>query len=265
MAQLSISRAWDETRTALARDGRLFVAIAAALLVVRGVAAQLTMPPARADLLPPLGPWTAVTAVALLIALVGQLALIRLASGARLTVGEAISHGARRAPVYVIASLIWLAPFGLLFLLFAPQVQEPTPSAPAAVGVLALAVVLLFFAVRMILSSAIATNENDGPVAILKRSWALTRGHWWRLFATLLLLMIVAVVLVMAENAVIGVAAQLLLGGSEPWTVGALLIALVDQVTQAAVSVVFAVLLARIYVQLSGEAAPVTAVPNSGS
>lgn len=266
MARLSISKAWDETRGVLRSDGRLFVAIAAALLVVPGVASQLITPPAPPNQMPPLGPWTAVTVAALVIALIGQLAMIRLASGARLTVGEAIVHGAKRAPAYIAATLIWIAPFALVLALLAPNVEGATPSPAAASLVLLMAVIGLFFAVRMIMSSAVATNEDQGPLAILKRSWLLTRGHWWRLFATLLLLLIVAGVLILAENAVIGSAAQLLLGGSEPWTVGALLIALVDQVTQAAVSVVFAVLLARIYLQLSdAEASSVTGVPNIGS
>ena len=52
-----------------------------------------------------------VAVIALIIALVGQLAIIRLAIGSRLTVGEAIGHGARRVPAYLAATLIWVLPF----------------------------------------------------------------------------------------------------------------------------------------------------------
>ena len=43
--------------------------------------------------------------VASLIALAGQLALIRLALGPSVTVGAAIAHGVRRLPVYLLAAI----------------------------------------------------------------------------------------------------------------------------------------------------------------
>ena len=92
MAKLSISQAWDESRAVLARDGKLIGAVALALFVLPGIVLDLFMPEAPAGQFPPAGPWMAVAAVAILMSLVGQLAIIRLAMGPHLTVGEAITR-----------------------------------------------------------------------------------------------------------------------------------------------------------------------------
>ena len=93
MAKLSISKAWDETRETLKRDGGLLVTIALALMVLPGIVRELVTPAAPAGQLPKVGYWVIVAVIALIIALAGQLAVIRLAIGSRLTVGEAIGHG----------------------------------------------------------------------------------------------------------------------------------------------------------------------------
>ena len=203
----------------------------------------------------------------LLIALVGQLAVIRLAIGSRLTVGEAIGHGARRAPAYFVATIIWILPFLIIgALLFGMVAKDPTNAPPAAAfALLLLACVMLFFAIRMLMTSPVASAEPVGPVAIIKRSWEMTRGNWWRLFAFFLLFVIAVLVAVTAVGAVAGVIAELVLGGDEPLTVGALFVALLTQLVSAAVSVVLMVMLARIYVQLAGDGAAEASVPTSGS
>ena len=72
--------------------------------------------------------------IALLIALVGQLAVIRLAIGSGLTVGEAIRHGARRAPAYLAATLMWVLPILVVAVLLAGssggQMQTMSPGPP---------------------------------------------------------------------------------------------------------------------------------------
>ena len=266
MIKLSISKAWDETRQVLARDGSLLTTIALALFVLPGVISDVVTPPAPAGQLPIMGYWTVLTAVALFIALAGQLAVIRLAIGSRLTVGEAIRHGARRAPAYLAATLRWVLPFVIVVVLLAGKVvgQLPTASPMAALALLVLSCVVLFLAIRLMMTSPVASAEPVGPVAILLRSWELTRGHWLRLFGFFLLFLIGAVIAIVAVSAVSGILAQLIFGGVEPLTVGALFVALIIQIVSAAVSVLLMVMLARIYVQLGGESAAVS-VPTNGS
>ncbi len=251
----------------VARNAGLLTTVALAMFVLPGVISDLVTPDAPPGQIPPLGGWTVVAVIAILIALVGQLAVIRLAIGSRQTVGEAIGHAAGRAPAYVAATVIWLIPFLLIgAALFGVVGRDPQSPAPGAViGILLLACVMLFFAIRMLMTSAVASAEASGPVAILRRSWQLTRGNWWRLFVFFILFIIVLVVAGAAVGTIAGLIAELVLGGTEPLTVGALFIALITQIVSAAVSVVLMVMLARIYVQLAGAGTAEVGVPTTGS
>lgn len=268
MAGLSISRAWDEAKQVIARDGSLLTTIALALFVLPGVVSEVATPEAPAGELPKLGYWTILTVIALLVSLVGQLAVIRLAIGSRLTVGEAIGHGARRTPAYFAATLTWLLPFVIpLVLLISASLAGATGAAPAmslggSVGTLVVIAALLFFAIRMLMTSPVASAEPAGPMGIIRRSWDLTRGHWWRLLGFFLAFLIGVIVAVTAARMMAQIIARLVLGGVEPLTVGALLVALVVQLVNAAVSVLLMIMLARIYAQLSGGEA---SVPSSGT
>jgi hypothetical protein len=265
MAKLSISKAWDETKAILARDGRLFVAVALALFVLPGVLLNVTAPQAPPGELPPAGPWIAVAVVALLLSVTGQLAVIRLAMGPHLTVGEAIKHGAWRALPYLGALLLWAVPCIIVGGLLVNQmgVNPERPSPAASLGFLILVVAAMFLAVRLMLSSPVASAEPVGPIAILTRSWALTGGNWWRLFAFLFLFGLGALALLFAVAAVVGVIAKLALGGIGPMTLGGLFVAVVGQLLNAAMWVVFFVMLARIYLQLAGRGG--VSVPSSGT
>ena len=267
MAKLSISRAWDEARGTLATNASLLSTIGLAMFVLPGVIGELVTPSAPEGQLPPLGAWTVVAVIVVLIALVGQLAVIRLAIGSRSTVGEAIGHAARRAPAYFAATLIWILPFVLVgAVLIGMIARNPSEAPPSAIlALLLLACVMLFFAIRMLMTSAVASAEPAGPLAILRRSWELTSGHWWRLFGFFLIFLIGAIVAVVAVSAVSGVIAQLVFGGIDRLTVGGLFVALVTQIVSAAVSILLMVMIARIYVQLAGEGAAEVSVPISGS
>jgi Membrane domain of glycerophosphoryl diester phosphodiesterase len=266
VAELSISKAWDDTRAVIARDARLLSAIALALFVLPGVVGEIATPEAPAGQLPEPGLWTILAAVAILIALAGQLAVIRLAIGSRLTVGQAIAHGARRALPYIAATLIWTLPFMIVGVVLLGRVAiEPRAVSPGiSFGLLLVVCALLFFAIRMLMTSPVASAEPAGPIAIIRRSWELTRGHGWKLLGFFLLFLIAVLVSLTAVGTVAAIIARLILGGVGPMTVGGLFVALVTQIVSAAVSVVLMVMLARIYVQLSGATAE-AGVPTSGT
>ena len=265
MIKLSMSRAWEETKAILARDGRLFVSVALALFVLPGVVLDLSMPESPRGELPKPGTWMAVALVAISVSLVGQLAVIRLAMGPHLTVGESISHGARRLPPYVGAVIIWALPFillGTFLLIQSGNPQRPNPG--AALALLILMGIGIFFWVRFILSSAAASAESLGPIAILGRSWTLTHGNWWRLFVFLLLFAIGAIVLLYAVESVFGLLAQVILGDTDPMTVGALIVAIIGQCVSALIFVAFFVMLARLYHQAAGSDQVQASVPTTG-
>lgn len=266
--RISLSAAWDETKAVLARDGRLLGAVALAMLVLPGIVLDLSMPEVPAGELPPAGAWVAIGAAAVALSLAGQLALIRLALGSGTSVGEAILHGFRRLPACLGALLLWVLPLilvaGLLY--SAAGAGSETPRGAPALGFLLVVLVGLFFAFRLLLSSAVASAETVGPVGIVKRSWALGRGNWWRLFAFAMLFAITLIVLLGALQAVLGSVIAAAAGGLAPWSLGKLLLALVSQLISAAVSAVFFVMLARMYRQAAGGSASAAGgVPSSGT
>jgi hypothetical protein len=263
MSKLSLSRAWEETMAVLARDGRLFLAVGLAMFVLPGLVLGVSMPVATPGQFPPGGPWVAIALIAVLVSLVGQLSVIRLSMEPHVSVGEAIVHGLRRLLPYIGAALLWLVPLLIVgsILYGVLAMNEAHPSVAAALALLVLTIVGIFLAVRLMLSSPVASAEDISPVAILRRSWTLSKGNWWRLFVFLLLFGIGALSLIWAIDSVAGLLIRLFLEDSGPRSLGGLLIAIVSQLVSAALSVVFFVMLARIYVQRSA----VASVPSSGT
>lgn len=263
--KLSISRSWDEAKEILRRDGRLIAAIALAMIVLPSTIQALVTPAAPQGEMPEPGGWMLVALAAILVGVVGQIAILRIAIGPPTTVGDAINHGARRMPVLIAAMLIWVLPIVMVGLLLVRKVTPAQPSGGAVLAFFALMILLIYLAVRLIVSAPVASAEKVGPVAILKRSWELTKGNWWRLFGFLVLLMIAAVIVMIALGSLMGAIGGLFLGGTDPMSVGALLVALVTQLGIAVLSVVFLVMSARIYAQLAGAGEVEASVPSSGT
>ena len=266
MWKLSISQAWDETRAFLARDGKLIAAVALALFVLPGVVLDLTAPQVPAGQMREPGMWMLVFAAVVLVTLVGQLSVVRLALGPHITVGEAITHGARRLPAYVGAVLLWSGPIfiagSLLYKLSASQSAKP--SVPAAIALLAVTVTGIYLAVRLILLSAVTSAEGGGPLVILRRTWGLTRGNWWRLCGFVVTLLVGAIIAIWAVRAVVGVVIGLASGDVSQSSVGGLAVILVGQLLSAVISVVLLVMIARLYAQRAGVAGAHASVPSSG-
>ena len=182
MPPLSISNAWDETRAVLGRDGKLFTTLALAMIALPVAIAGLVDPDGSIMGANPL--WVdAVVAVCSILVLAGQLSLIRLALPPSITVGAAIQHGLVRMPIYLAAAVLiavalMLAALPLVVILvLAGAPTEPAALARSAVFLLVCAiyfVLLCFVAVRMIMSSPVASAEPVGPIAIIRRSWELT-------------------------------------------------------------------------------------------
>lgn len=258
MAGLSISRAWDETREVIARDGKLIFTVALALMALPGAIGEFVSPGAGQN---PDSPAAAAIAIVIgIIGLVGQLAIVRLAVGPSLTVGEAIAHGARRALPYLgsviilILGLLLLAlPFVGIMVALGVDLEPPIDTVPASAWLVMLLFLVLAIAigVRLLLSSPVASLEQNGPIGILRRSWELTGGHFWRLFGFLLLFLIAAVV-VLGVVAMIAGLLGAVAGEPEPLSASALISALITALASAVVTGVFVVMLTRIYLQVAG-------------
>lgn len=264
MTRLSITKAWDEAADILRRDFGTLFAVALALIALPNFAVQALAagPIARA------GPGAAPLAlllflVALVPILAGTLAVSALALGRERVVRAAIAHGFRRSPALLgavlltlIVAFLILIPLILASGVTAEQLAARSPDAMRRVG-LAMGVALILFILlgaKLILVAPAAAAEPLGPLATLRRSWTLTRGHFWKLLGFNLLVTLAYIVVALALTAVFGILLTLLMGRPEPGTLAALLLQLVGTLAGCAFTTILATLVARIYVQLAGGA-----------
>jgi hypothetical protein len=274
MAALSISKAWEETKAILVRDGRLIGAVALALILLpETIAAVIAPSPELSGEQPP--SWIGlVTVLVALAGIIGQIAVIRLAIGPAISVAEAIQHGARRLIPGFAALLLFALPLALVLLLLLVAYAGPTAveglrggtMADPKVGQAIMIFVLVAFAlsVRFQLVMPVTAGEKAGPVTILRRSWALTAGHYWRLLAFLLLAFVTAIVVLLTAQFLAGILARAVFGEVQPWSVSALFVGLISALVQTGFVIMVSTMLARIYVQLAGRDAQAS-VPSSGT
>jgi membrane-anchored glycerophosphoryl diester phosphodiesterase (GDPDase) len=168
--------------------------------------------------------------------------------------------------LFLVVSVIVIP---LMMLLMAAHVvavpiegQQPPPS--FALFAVVLALVSLAFSVRLTMSVPVTTAEHAGPWEILKRSWRLTAGNYWRLLAFILLLLVTTVILLFVAQFVGGILAQILGGKVAPLTLGALIMAFFQAAASATATTLFAVMLARLYLQLTTDGTAQASVPSSG-
>jgi hypothetical protein len=280
MSSLSISKAWDETKTIATRDGKLIGTVALALIVFPvtvlgaivpgGLAAAVLMIAETNSLRLP-----GFLLVILLMMLTGQLAVTRLAIGPSVSVGAAITSAANRLLSYVTIALIagavlfvvLVVAAVLMAAIVAPGLsQEEIARSPAvAIVVVVIVAVYFFLLVRVVgIAGAITTAERLGPIRTISRAWSLTSGHSWPLLGFLIVFMLGTGIAVFAVTVVVASITQLFLGKIETMSASALVSALVSGLASGIVSALLAVMLARIYVQLAGKGAR-AGVPNSGT
>ena len=267
--RLSLSKAWDESRMVLVRERRLLVSVALALVVLPQTIVGLLAPGSGGE---PSGVTFALLAVTVIIGFVAQVALNRLAIGPSTTVAAAIGRGFARMPALIGSFIIVLVG---LFIVLIPVVLvfgalglivEPTSAQAAPTSLLLLIILLaaLCYAVFQ-LTIPVAAAEHGGSIHLLTRSWRLARGSYLRLLAFVVLVFICLVIVVVAGQFALGSMIAVTLGPPDVLSLSALLISLVVALLQSVVTVIFAVMLARIYVQLAGRADADPSVPKSGT
>jgi hypothetical protein len=263
--KLSLSNAWDETRARFPRDGKLYAAVALAFLVLPGTVFGTIAPGALMGEQPD-GAIGALMLVVLLLGLVGRLAIATLALRPS-SVGEAISHALRRTPAVAVAFILFFLPVAVLLSPFLPAVLQSPESPPSGPLLAATAVLVLAFVmgVRLLMLVIPANSaESIGPVALLKRSWLLSSGNWWRLAIFFLIFFVGSMVAARAIGFTVGGALILLVGPLQPMSLSALVLAIVLSVVGAGFTTTFIVMLARIYAQLRAPHATVPEVSREG-
>lgn len=259
MANLSITAAWDETAVFVKREAQLLFPIAFLLMALPGAILQAMMPVTTPGQMPESGPWLLFVPVLLFASLIGSLAISWLALRPGASVGEALQVGLRRflpllGAVLLIAVAAALVMLPVLMIVGLLAGAGGAAVAPAAVALLLLVMIpfYLFVWVRLILMTPAAAVEPLGPAGLVRRSWQLTAGHFWRLLGFLLLIVLIGLVALMAVGAVLGILITLLIGVPQPGNLAMFLVSLVSALVQAAVSGIFTAFIARIYAQLTG-------------
>ena len=271
MAKLSITAAWEEAAGFVKREGRLLFPLGFMLMALPVALLRLLIPITEPGRVPAPGLWLLMLPIAVVGVLAGNLAVIDLALSAGKSVRDALGHALRRLPYAFAAYLligcglmIVLVLLSMIAALLVPGGVEAAArpggeTDPAAVraSLLLLALLLpvaLFVWVRMLVLLPVVTAENGGPIRMIRRSWSLTAGHFWKLLAFVLLLNILFLVATLAIVSVGGILIVLVAGDVRPGSFGAFLLILLLAALTTLIAPVVATLVARIYVQLDAPA-----------
>jgi hypothetical protein len=272
--KLSITTAWNETVAFVKHEAGPLFLIMFALAVLPGLILQTVAqrfigpamtvapgtPPDFATLRSALPVFFLLLIPVLLLSLWGHLTVNTLALRRERVIGSAFGHAARRILPLIGVWLIWILGVALVFGPVAVLMFSSAKSGHWGLPALLFLIIwllLVFVAVRLLLTTPVAAAEPVGPVGIIRRSWQLTSGQFWRLFGFLVLILIVFFVFAIVVGAVAGVIVTLLAGRPTPGSISSFIIQLITGVLQAIFLTFFVVMIARIYAQLSGSDASV--------
>jgi hypothetical protein len=115
-------------------------------------------------------------------------------------------------------------------------------------------VVALIAYARLLPLTPVGVAEPVGPVAMIKRSWALTAGHFWPLFGALIAIGIAYLIAAVAFSVVFGLLLLGTIGSPVTNQTAAFVLELLSALFTSAVAVFLLSFTARVYAQLSGDA-----------
>lgn len=180
---------------------------------------------------------------------VGMLGLLALLTDHRRpTVGEALKIGAGKILPY-LASYILLAMAAGAIAVLLIGATAATGSAPIAfVGLVVTFAFAAYAFVKFSLVAPVLVKEGvSNPVTALRRSWQLTKGNSFRLFAFYFLLLFAIFVLMAVISIVVGLIFTLLGAGAESFGT-----ALLGSLMNAVWATLFLAVLAAVHDQLGG-------------
>lgn len=170
------------------------------------------------------------------------------------TVGEALANGLKGMPTYVASLVIFSFGIGIgLGLLLSVAILIH-----AALGLLVALVVLvtvIYLAIKFTLVPTVIAMEGErNPITAILRSWRLTKGNSLRIFAFLLVL--VVVMWLVGFVAILALGTGFALAGGSAATIG---MSFLEALFGAVMGAIMIVVLAAIHRQLSGTSARETA------
>lgn len=259
--RLDTGKAWTEAAATVSANKEVLVAIAGVFFFLPALMLALFFPqpepPAGAqprELFAMLetyylhaGPWLLAGA---LVQVLGQLAVLMLTARAgQATVGDAIRAAIRALPSYVGTQLVLI---GAIFAAFLTIRMIAVLSQPLAVLLgLIVAGLAVWVSIRCLLTPVVIAVEGARhPLAVLRRSWDLTRGNAGRITLFAIVLALAVSVLAAVASALTGIVLALVGGPAVGRIAGDAAVALVG----AAAATYFAISFAAIHRQLAGTA-----------
>ena len=235
MTKLDSNAAWKEASSQVSANRDVFLALAGVFFVVPSLA--LTVIGGEPEFVPGMQPeqitaalvafltgaWWLI-ALNLILQVSGMLAILTLMRDrTRPTVREAITGALRGLLPYLGAVLLLVLAFGLVGGLAIAIGGAVTP-ALAVVALLLVTGFWLYANIRLILiAPVVAVEGTRNPLTVLRRSWALTRGQFWRIFGFLALVVILFVVVLGVVSLLFGVVLAIFTSGETQRVLGALL------------------------------------------
>ncbi len=269
--RFDMSRAWRDATAMIAANREVMLIVAGVFFFLPNVATSLLIPQVEPSVTQPaptedIGqilaqlesqlqaalPPSAMLALFLsglaqAIGLIALLALLR--DDTKPTVGEALKVGIVGLLPYIGAQLLAGLGLGLAMVVLI--------GVPAAAGLGAIAAIFMLAAIPLfayvmikisLVSPVIAIEKLMNPVAILKRSWSLTKGNSFRLLGYYVLLLIALLVISMVIGIVFGLFSALMGTG----TAFQLINAVFSGLLSGAATMVLAGVMAAIHRQLAG-------------
>lgn len=164
------------------------------------------------------------------------------------TVGEALKTGLKSMPSYIAAQLLMVLLASLAIGLPLGVISALGGAAVAGLAVLVAMVLIVYVLVKLSLVAPVIAIEGErNPFTAIGRSWQLTKGNSLRIFAFVLLLVIVIGIISALVSGILGLVLAAL--GDPVATIGN---GVVNALINALLTVVFLVVTVAIYRQLVG-------------
>jgi hypothetical protein len=266
--KFDMTRAWNDAVAMVSGNREVLLIVAGVFFFLPGLTSGLMLPEmaqptgdsgpeALAYMTEMLNEAAPVLILTGLVQAAGLIALLTLLNdNARPTVGEAIRAGVIGLLPYIGTQLLMILGLGIPLGGLAALAGVSGSTGLVAIVVLVALVALLYVLIKTsLISPVIAIEKRYNPLAVLARSWSLTRGNSLRLFLFYLLLGIAYFVIAMLVGGILGLVIAMMGTG----TAATVANGVVSGLLAAAVSILMVGLLAAIHRQLAGPGAESTA------
>ena len=255
-----MNQVWDDSVAFVRRESALLIPLTLATIYIGNVGAGLAQWNGKTD--QPSIVANALLLAAVILSIVGQLAVVSLVLTPGQSVGEALRKGATRLGklflvVLVIALVLTLAAIPLSIVMVANGLEPGNPDTMRNLPAWMVLVILIasaggvWLAIRLSLVNVLIVDRNPGVVETLKQGFALTRGMAARLCLVALLYGAVLLVLSTAVRFVAGSLFALIGDALDSPFAGTVMTSLVDGLVTAALSLVATVFIAQLYRRVS--------------